>query len=99
MRQIKKRLLALVCALALCLPMALPARAYTPEEQYENLMAVIELIKQVGNRTRPPTDDPLKLGLTALFEKDPDSYGDLMDAMLGAATTITPTLCPKAAMR
>ena len=47
MRQIKKRLLALVCALALCLPMALPARAYTPEEQYENLMAVIELIKQV----------------------------------------------------
>ena len=83
MRQIKKRLLALVCALALCLPMALPARAYTPEEQYENLMAVIELIKQVGINSSP-TDDPLKQGLTALFEKDPDSYGDLMDAMLSS---------------
>ena len=56
MRQIKKRLLALVCALALCLPMALPARAYTPEEQYENLMAVIELIKQVGINSSPTVE-------------------------------------------
>ena len=97
MRQIKKRLLALVCALALCLPMALPARAYTPEEQYENLMAVIELIKQVGINSSP-TDDPLKQGLTALFEKDPDSYGDLMDAMLSSYDNYS-HLCPKAAMR
>ena len=79
----KRRILSIICALALCLPMALPARAYTPEEQYENLMAVIELIKQVGINSSP-TDDPLKQGLTALFEKDPDSYGDLMDAMLSS---------------
>lgn len=83
MKFCKKRLLSLVCALALLCSLALPALAYTPQEQYDNLMAVIELIKQVGINSSTD-DDPLQKGLLALFEKDPEAYDKLMDAMLGS---------------
>lgn len=83
MKSCKKRLLSLVCALALLCSLALPALAYTPQEQYDNLMAIIDLIKQVGINSSTD-DDPLQKGLIALFEKDPEAYDKLMDAMLGS---------------
>ena len=39
-------------------------------QQYENLVAVADLIRQVGVESSPD-DDPLARGLAALFEMDP----------------------------
>lgn len=83
MKASKKRLLSLVCAFVLLFSLAAPALAYTPQEQYDNLMAIIELIRQVGINSSTD-DDPLQRGLLALFEKDPEAYDKLMDAMLGS---------------
>jgi len=52
-------------------------------QQYENLVAVADLIRQVGVESSPD-DDPLARGLAALFEKDPTAYEALMSAMLGS---------------
>ena len=52
-------------------------------QQYENLVAVADLIRQVGVESSPD-DDPLARGLAALFEKDPAAYEALMSAMLGS---------------
>lgn len=81
--KLRKKLLGLLCALVLLCNMALPALAITPQEQYENLMAIVDLIKKVGTDSSPE-DDPLQKGLVALFGKDEKAYESLMTAMLGS---------------
>ena len=78
-----RKLTALLCALVLCVSLSVPAFAYTAEEQYDNLMAIVDLIRQVAVDSSM-SDDPLARGLKTLFEEDPEAYEKLMSSMLSS---------------
>ena len=78
-----RKLTALLCAVVLCVSLSMPVFAYTAEEQYNNLMAIVDLIRQVAVDSSP-SDDPLARGLKKLFENDPQAYEKLMGSMLGS---------------
>ena len=78
----KRRILALVLTLALALGMLVPARAaYTPEEQYDLLRYVEDLIRTEGLESSPD-DDPLGAALLEALEADPTLFERMMSAML-----------------
>ena len=78
-----RKLTALLCALVLCVSLSVPASAFTAEEQYDNLMAIVDLIRQVAVDSSM-SDDPLARGLKTLFEEDPEAYEKLMSSMLSS---------------
>ncbi len=85
-----KHLLSVLCAATLLFSLPVPAFAAAEqpektaaEQQYENLMAVADLIRQVGTESSMD-DDPLARGLIALFQQDPKAYESLMGSMLGS---------------
>lgn len=82
------RLLCALCAAVLLFSLSASAFAAGEEksdaqQQYENLLAVADLIRQVGVESSMD-DDPLARGLIALFQRDPKAYESLMSAMLGS---------------
>lgn len=96
MMKLCNRLLSALCAAALLFSLSAAAFAAGEDangaeagkeaaarQQYENLMAVADLIRQVGVESSPD-DDPLARGLISLFQQNPEAYASLMGAMLGS---------------
>lgn len=78
----KKRLISLLLVLVLTFSFTLPVAAAEPtgKELYDRLQSAIELIRQYGLFV-PEDADPLRDGLIEMFERYPETYDILMQAM------------------
>ncbi|MEA4921572.1 MAG: S41 family peptidase [Clostridiaceae bacterium] len=77
----KKRLISLIAVLSIFLTFCLPAQASEESNSLAKMDEIIQFIKDYGLEYSDDRD-VLREGLETLFEKDPESFDKLMDAIL-----------------